>query len=67
MTNRLDPEKGDPAEILDPRPAWSGPTAYDEQATRLARRFHDNFARFAHIDPAIQAAGPRAKSRIPWP
>jgi phosphoenolpyruvate carboxykinase (ATP) len=52
---------GVPAEILDPRAAWSDPHAYDDQATRLARRFHDNFARFAHVDPAIQAAGPRAR------
>jgi phosphoenolpyruvate carboxykinase (ATP) len=52
---------GVPAEILDPRAAWSDPAAYDDQATRLAGRFHENFARFAHIDPAIQAAGPRAR------
>jgi phosphoenolpyruvate carboxykinase (ATP) len=52
---------GVPAEILDPRAAWPDPTAYDEQATRLARRFHENFKRFAQIDPAIQAAGPRAR------
>jgi phosphoenolpyruvate carboxykinase (ATP) len=52
---------GVPAEILNPRAAWSDPAAYDDQATRLAGRFHENFARFAHIDPAIQAAGPRAR------
>jgi phosphoenolpyruvate carboxykinase (ATP) len=52
---------GVPAEILDPRSAWPDPHAYDEQATRLALRFHENFARFAHVDPAIQAAGPRAR------
>jgi phosphoenolpyruvate carboxykinase (ATP) len=52
---------GVPMEILDPRSAWSDPVAYDDQATRLARRFHDNFARFARVDPAIQAAGPRAR------
>src|SRR4051794_11992502 len=52
---------GVPGEILDPRAAWSDPDAYDEQATRLARRFHENFTRFAHVDPAIQAAGPHAR------
>jgi phosphoenolpyruvate carboxykinase (ATP) len=52
---------GVPPEILNPRAAWSDPHEYDEQATRLARRFHDNFAKFAHVDPAIQAAGPRAR------
>jgi phosphoenolpyruvate carboxykinase (ATP) len=54
---------GVPATILDPRAAWSDPAAYDDQATRLARRFHENFTRFTHVDPRIQAAGPRAGSR----
>jgi phosphoenolpyruvate carboxykinase (ATP) len=52
---------GVPAEILNPRAAWSDAGAYDEQALRLARRFHDNFARFADVDQAIRAAGPRAR------
>jgi phosphoenolpyruvate carboxykinase (ATP) len=52
---------GVPSEILNPRSAWSSADAYDEQATRLARRFHENFTRFAHVDAAIQAAGPRAR------
>jgi phosphoenolpyruvate carboxykinase (ATP) len=52
---------GVPAEILNPRAAWPDPVAYDEQALRLARRFHENFTRFAHVDPAIQAAGPHAR------
>ncbi len=50
---------GVPAEILDPRAAWADPQAYDAQAARLARRFRDNFARFAGVDPAIAAAGPK--------
>jgi phosphoenolpyruvate carboxykinase (ATP) len=52
---------GVPTTILDPHSGWADPAAYDEQAVRLARRFHENFTRFAHIDPAIRAAGPRAR------
>jgi phosphoenolpyruvate carboxykinase (ATP) len=48
-----------PAAILDPRAAWPDPQAYDAQAIRLAQRFRENFARFAELDPAIRAAGPR--------
>ncbi len=52
---------GVPSAILDPRASWPDPSAYDEQAIRLARRFHENFTRFAGVDPLIQAAGPRAR------
>jgi phosphoenolpyruvate carboxykinase (ATP) len=52
---------GVPSAILDPRAAWSDPADYDAQALRLARRFHENFTRFANVDAAIQAAGPRAR------
>jgi phosphoenolpyruvate carboxykinase (ATP) len=48
-----------PGEILDPRTAWPDPAAYDAQATRLAQLFRANFARFADVEPAIRAAGPR--------
>ncbi len=50
---------GVPPTLLDPRAAWPDPLAYDAQAARLARRFRDNFARFAGVDEAIIAAGPR--------
>jgi phosphoenolpyruvate carboxykinase (ATP) len=52
---------GVPSEILNPRAAWSDMELYDEQAVRLARRFHENFTRFTPINPATQAAGPRAR------
>jgi phosphoenolpyruvate carboxykinase (ATP) len=48
-----------PAAILNPRATWPDPDAYDVQAHRLARLFHENFARFPAADPAIRAAGPR--------
>jgi phosphoenolpyruvate carboxykinase (ATP) len=50
---------GVPSEILDPRNAWRDPAAYDAQAHELARRFRENFVRFAEVDAAIRAAGPR--------
>ncbi len=37
---------GVPAEILDPRRAWSDPAAYDAQARRLATLFAENFAQY---------------------
>jgi phosphoenolpyruvate carboxykinase (ATP) len=52
---------GVPSEILNPRAAWSDTALYDEQALRLARRFHENFTRFTQVDAAIRAAGPRAR------
>ena len=51
---------GVPAALLDPRAAWPDPAAYDAQAVALARRFHENFARFPRAAPGIRAAGPRA-------
>ena len=50
---------GVPPTLLDPRAAWPDPQAYDAQAARLARRFRDNFARFAGVDLAIAGAGPK--------
>ncbi|MEZ5288799.1 MAG: phosphoenolpyruvate carboxykinase [Vicinamibacterales bacterium] len=50
-----------PASVLDPRGTWSDPAAYDQQATRLARMFVENFANFeADVDEAVKLAGPRA-------
>ncbi|MDR3636109.1 MAG: phosphoenolpyruvate carboxykinase (ATP) [Isosphaeraceae bacterium] len=48
-----------PHGILNARAAWSDTAAYDDQALRLAARFHENFRRFQHVDPAIRSAGPR--------
>jgi phosphoenolpyruvate carboxykinase (ATP) len=35
-----------PSEILDPRKAWSDPSAYDANARKLAALFSENFAQF---------------------
>ena len=49
---------GVPSEILDPRLAWEDPTAYDQQAMELARRFVENFEQFNHVRPEVRAASP---------
>jgi len=44
---------------LDPRASWGDGTRYDEQAATLARRFHENFERYAASVPsAVVRAGP---------
>ncbi len=50
---------GVPAEILNPRGLWQDEAAYDEAAAALSARFHENFTRFAGVDPQIVAAAPR--------
>src|SRR5690606_33361821 len=50
---------GVPAHLLNPRASWPDSAAYDDQAAALARKFHENFACFEGVDPAIRAAGPR--------
>ena len=46
--------------LLDPRSTWRHPEQYDVKARELAELFVENFAkRFADVDPAIRAAGPR--------
>lgn len=53
---------GVPPEILQPRSAWSDPTAFDRTAARLARLFRENFAEYANqAAPEIVAAGPRER------
>lgn len=49
-----------PAEILDPKSAWSDKEAYDAKANELAANFIKNFDRFAaHASPEILAAAPK--------
>jgi phosphoenolpyruvate carboxykinase (ATP) len=49
---------GVPTEILDPKGTWADPDAYDRLARDVARRFEDNFARFApHVGEDVKAAG----------
>jgi phosphoenolpyruvate carboxykinase (ATP) len=50
---------GVPAEVLDPRKTWSDGAAYDAQAMKLAEMFAKNIQKFAGLDPAILAAGPK--------
>src|SRR2546423_1913186 len=50
---------GVPAELLNPRATWGDPRAYDEQATKMAAMFRDNFAKFGTVDAAIRNAGPK--------
>jgi phosphoenolpyruvate carboxykinase (ATP) len=46
-----------PAEILNPRNAWTDKAAYDRQAADLAARFEANFRQF-DAPEAVRAAGP---------
>jgi phosphoenolpyruvate carboxykinase (ATP) len=47
-----------PTHLLDPKQTWENPTAYDQQAQQLAKRFAENFRQFRDADAAIVAAGP---------
>lgn len=50
-----------PAEILQPRGAWSDKSSYDAVADELCGRFADNFRRFEpHVGDAVLAAGIRS-------
>ncbi len=52
---------GVPAEVLRPRDTWSDGAAYDEQARKLARMFHENFEKYAdEVDESVRGAGPEA-------
>jgi phosphoenolpyruvate carboxykinase (ATP) len=49
---------GVPARLLHPRDVWPDPTAYDQQASRLARMFAENFRECGAAAPHLAAAGP---------
>jgi len=51
---------GVPQEILNPRQTWQDQDAYDIQAKKLARLFHDNFEQFRDMAPEnVVLAGPK--------
>jgi phosphoenolpyruvate carboxykinase (ATP) len=51
---------GVPAEVLSPASSWADQTEYDRRYRDLAKRFQENFAKFADHTPAeILEAGPR--------
>ncbi len=52
---------GVPEAMLDPRASWADGVAYDAMASRLARMFVDNFAKFGDAFGDIASAGPPAQ------
>jgi len=51
--------EGVPSELLQPRPTWADPAAYDAKARDLARLFKKNFEQYAAAaSPEVRAAGP---------
>jgi phosphoenolpyruvate carboxykinase (ATP) len=51
---------GVPSAVLSPKTTWANPTAYDEAARNLAKRFQDNFTKFSsQVTDEVRNAGPR--------
>ncbi len=51
---------GVPKEVLDARSTWPDPSAYDAKANELAKKFAENFEKFASTaDPEVLAAAPK--------
>jgi phosphoenolpyruvate carboxykinase (ATP) len=51
-----------PPDVLWPRNTWSDKDAYDEAARNLARRFQQNFEKFAdQVTAEVRNAGPKAE------
>jgi phosphoenolpyruvate carboxykinase (ATP) len=51
---------GVPPEVLNPRSTWPDPSAYDRQASQLARMFADNFKTFeSNVSAEVRSAGPQ--------
>jgi len=52
---------GVPAEVLTPRHTWRDQAAYDRKARELARRFNENFKKYADgVSDAVRRAAPSA-------
>ncbi|HEY0407059.1 MAG TPA: phosphoenolpyruvate carboxykinase [Pyrinomonadaceae bacterium] len=50
---------GVPVEVLTPRNTWQDPEAYDAKARDLARRFNENFRKYADgVSEAVRAVAP---------
>ncbi|HEX8493955.1 MAG TPA: phosphoenolpyruvate carboxykinase [Pyrinomonadaceae bacterium] len=48
-----------PTEVLTPRNTWKDPQAYDQKARDLARRFNENFKKYAEgVSEAVRAVAP---------
>jgi phosphoenolpyruvate carboxykinase (ATP) len=51
---------GVPDAILHPQQTWADPQAYVATAQDLAKRFRDNFAKYAaNVEPEVLATQPR--------
>jgi phosphoenolpyruvate carboxykinase (ATP) len=51
---------GVPKEVLNARSTWADPAAYDAKAKELAKKFAENFEKFASsADPEVLAAAPK--------
>jgi phosphoenolpyruvate carboxykinase (ATP) len=48
---------GVPDEVLQPKNTWADKQAYEQKAKELAAKFRENFQKFKHIAPEIEALG----------
>ena len=52
---------GVPSDVLNPRGTWKDPEAYDRQASKLAKLFHENFKQFEdRVSEGVREAAPKA-------
>ena len=54
---------GVPPEVLNPRTTWEDPSAYDQQAHKLANMFASNFEKYEdNVAPSVVQAGPKLEA-----